>query len=108
MQDFTGDERFDKEGFLRDIHQWDKAMAEAIADNENIILDEDHWELIHCARDYFNQFDISPEMRPFVKWVSQQLGKDKGNSMHLLKLFPQSPAKLISKIAGLPKPPNCL
>jgi len=47
-------------------------------------------------------------MRPLVKFVGQELGKDKGNSMYLLTLFPGSPAKLGSKIAGLPKPENCL
>ena len=108
MSNAADDERFDKEGFLRDIQQWDETMACAIANGEGITLEEAHWELIHCARAYFKQFDISPEMRPFVKWVSQQLGKDKGSSLYLLTLFPQSPAKLISKIAGLPKPPNCL
>ena len=47
-------------------------------------------------------------MRPLVKYVGQQLGKDKGTSMYLLGLFPGSPAKLGSKLAGLPKPDNCL
>lgn len=101
-------EHFDKEGFLRDIQQWNQALAIQIAEDENIILTDAHWQLIHTAREYFQQFDISPEMRPFVKWVKQQLGEEKGRSIYLLSLFPQSPAKLISKIAGLPKPPNCI
>ena len=37
-----------------------------------------------------------------------KLGADKGRSISLLSLFPGSPAKLGSKIAGLPKPDNCL
>ena len=104
----NNDARFDAEGFLRDILQWDRDLALQIATAENITLSAEHWELIESARAYHQQFDISPEMRPFVKWVKQQLGEDKGRSIHLLSLFPQSPAKLISKIAGLPKPPNCI
>jgi tRNA 2-thiouridine synthesizing protein E len=47
-------------------------------------------------------------MRPLVKYIGQRLGKEKGNSIYLLQLFPGSPAKLASKIAGLPRPENCL
>ena len=101
-------ELFDQEGFLRNINSWNKTLAGTIATGESITLTDAHWELIHCAQAYFQQFDISPEMRPFVKWVKQNLGADKGRSLYLLSLFPNSPAKLISKIAGLPKPPNCI
>jgi tRNA 2-thiouridine synthesizing protein E len=67
-----------------------------------------HWEVLLVLRAYYQRFDSSPAMRPLVKWVAQQLGPDKGKSIYLLSLFPGSPAKLGSKIAGLPKPDNCL
>jgi tRNA 2-thiouridine synthesizing protein E len=47
-------------------------------------------------------------MRILVKTVGEKLGPDKGQSLYLLKLFPGSPAKVAAKIAGLPKPTNCL
>ncbi len=47
-------------------------------------------------------------MRPLVKYCALKLGPDKGRSIYLMSLFPGSPAKLGSKIAGLPKPDNCL
>lgn len=99
---------FDKEGFLLRLDDWSETVAVTIAEQEGITLSDEHWQLIYLARDYYQQFDISPEMRPFVKWVRQELGNDKGKSIYLLSLFPNSPAKLISKIAGLPKPPNCI
>ena len=99
---------FDKEGFLIHLNDWNETIACSIANEENIILTDKHWELIHCAREYYQQFDISPEMRPFIKWITKQLGPEKGRSLYLLMLFPDSPAKIISKIAGLPKPPNCI
>ncbi len=99
---------FDDEGFLTELSAWDESIAVSIAQTENIDLTPEHWQLINCARDYYESFNISPEMRPLVKWVTQQLGKDKGRSIYLLSLFPDSPAKLISKIAGLPKPLNCI
>ena len=99
---------FDSEGFLLDLTQWNEEIARQIAASEGIDLTQAHWELVYSARDYHARFDISPEMRPFIKWVAQNLGAEKGRSIYLLKLFPDSPAKIISKIAGLPKPPNCL
>jgi tRNA 2-thiouridine synthesizing protein E len=47
-------------------------------------------------------------MRPLVKYTANKLGPDNGKSLYLLSLFPGSPAKIGSKIAGLPKPDNCL
>ena len=99
---------FDSEGFLIDLSSWSEALASDIAHAENIPLSPAHWELIYTARAYYQAFDISPEMRPLVKWVKTQLGEEKGTSLYLLRLFPDSPAKRLSKIAGLPKPLNCL
>ncbi len=99
---------FDKEGFLRDIDQWSEALATHIAGNEHIALEEPHWEIIYLLREYYSEFDASPAMRALVKYVGLKLGRDKGRSIYLLSLFPGSPAKVGSKIAGLPKPDNCL
>jgi tRNA 2-thiouridine synthesizing protein E len=98
----------DKEGFLVNLSDWDEAVAEALAQNEAIILDDLHWEIINLVREFYQTFQISPSMRALVKRTEQQLGKEKGKSIYLLQLFPISPAKLVSKIAGLPKPANCL
>ncbi len=99
---------FDPEGFLRDLRDWTPEVAEQIAAGENIQLTPAHWEILELLRAYYQRFDSSPAMRPLVKWVAQQLGPDQGRSIYLLSLFPGSPAKLGSKIAGLPKPDNCL
>lgn len=102
------DSAFDPEGFLRDLRDWTPEVAEQIAALENIRLTAAHWEILALLRAYYQRFDSSPAMRPLVKWVAQHLGPDKGKSIYLLSLFPGSPAKLGSKIAGLPKPDNCL
>ena len=98
----------DSAGFLRDLEAWTPAIAALIARQENIALTPAHWEIIHLVREYYRRFDSSPSMRPLVKFCAQELGPEKGKSLYLLSLFPGSPAKLASKIAGLPKPPNCL
>lgn len=99
---------FDSEGFLRELDHWSPAVAQQIADGEQISLTEAHWEVIYLLRDYYRQYDSSPAMRPLVKYCALNLGPEKGKSLYLLSLFPGSPAKLGCKIAGLPKPDNCL
>ncbi len=99
---------FDKEGFLRQLDDWTPAVARQIAESEAIVLSDAHWEIIECLRGYYREFDASPAMRALVKYCRRELGADKGTSIHLLRLFPGSPAKLGSKVAGLPKPDNCL
>jgi tRNA 2-thiouridine synthesizing protein E len=99
---------FDKEGFLRQLSQWNRAVAEQISNTEGISLEKSHWEIISLLRDYYQEFDSSPAMRPLIKYCAQKLGSEKGKSIYLLSLFPGSPAKIGSKIAGLPKPDNCL
>jgi tRNA 2-thiouridine synthesizing protein E len=99
---------FDKEGFLRNLDDWSPEVANQIATNENIQLSPAHWEVLNLLREYYAEFDASPAMRPLVKYCALKLGADKGKSVYLLRLFPGSPAKIGSKIAGLPKPENCL
>jgi tRNA 2-thiouridine synthesizing protein E len=99
---------FDKLGFLRNLDDWSPDVAEQIARAEGIALSERHWELITLIRSYYQEYDSSPAMRPLVKYTAKNLGLEKGKSMYLLSLFPGSPAKICSKIAGLPKPDNCL
>ena len=96
------------EGFLRDLDDWNEQVARQLAAAEGITLEDAHWEVIHLLRQYYRTFDASPAMRPLVKFCKQHLGQEKSSSLYLLRLFPGSPAKIGSKIAGLPKPDNCL
>jgi tRNA 2-thiouridine synthesizing protein E len=99
---------FDKEGFLRNLSDWDAQVAQQMATAENLELTPAHWEVLHLLRAYYLEYDSSPAMRPLVKYCALNLGPDKGKSIYLMSLFPGSPAKIASKIAGLPKPDNCL
>ena len=99
--------KYDSEGFLRNPENWSPALAEEIAAREGIALGDAHWELIRLLREFYRRFESSPANRALVKFAAQELGADKGNSIYLMSLFPGSPAKLGSKIAGLPKPEHC-
>lgn len=98
----------DTEGYLQNLDDWNPDVAQQIAEQEGITLTPAHWEIITLIRQYYAEFDLSPAMRPLVKYATLKLGADKGKSVYLLSLFPGSPPKLAAKIAGLPRPANCL
>jgi tRNA 2-thiouridine synthesizing protein E len=98
----------DKDGYLKHLNDWNPEVAQWLAMQVRIELTTEHWDVIHALRRFYADTGVSPAMRILVKIVKQQVSIDKGNSIHLLTLFPDSPAKLAAKIAGLPRPTNCL
>lgn len=97
------------EGFLDNPRAWDEATATEIAREDDIELNEKHWEIIRFLREFYEEHEMAPPSnRLFVKAVRETLGEDKGNSIYLMTLFPGTPAKTACRIAGLPRPTNCL
>ena len=97
------------EGFLEDAGSWTPAIAELIAQESGLDLGDKHWEIIEFLRSFYEAHEISPPSnRLFVKAVKDALGEEKGNSIYLMQLFPGTPAKTACRIAGLPRPTNCL
>jgi tRNA 2-thiouridine synthesizing protein E len=96
------------EGFLVNWQDWNAEIAVKLATTEAINLTDEHWVLLYFMRDYYKQFNYLPNTRIFIKTIAQHLGHEKGNSPYLMQLFPNTPLKLVCKIAGLPKPPTCL
>jgi len=97
----------DKEGFLRDLDDWDEDVASELAALDAIILTEDHWEVIRLIREYYVRYNLAPANRVMVKAVRERYGAEKGSSIYLMKLFTGKPAKVLARISGLPKPANC-
>ncbi|MGG2397134.1 TusE/DsrC/DsvC family sulfur relay protein [Pseudomonas sp. SH1-B] len=98
----------DKDGYLTELQDWSRPVAEALAATEDLQLSAEHWEILELLRAFYNEFQLSPANRPLIKYVALKLGPEKGNSLHLNRLFKGTPAKLAAKLAGLPKPTNCL
>ncbi len=98
----------DEEGYITEIGLWNKDLALLIAQDENIDMGDDHWEVVNFLRDYYEEYQIAPAVRVLTKAIKKSLGPDKGNSKYLYELFPYGPAKQACKIAGLPKPTGCI
>ncbi len=97
----------DKDGYLRNRQDWTAEIALALAHNEDINLSAAHWEVLFLVRQFYTDYELSPSMRPLVKYIKNNLGQEKGNTLYLQQLFPPNPALMTSKIAGLPRPANC-
>ncbi len=98
----------DEEGYITDIGAWNPELALLIAEDENIEMNDDAWEVVNFLRSYYEEYQIAPAVRVLTKAVGKKLGKDKGTSKYLYELFPYGPAKQACKYAGLPKPTGCV
>ena len=100
----------DRDGYLRNLADWNPAVANALAAEYGIVLEPEHLAVIGALRTFYAEHRISPATRVLVKVVGRELGAEKGSSAYLMQLFPakQTPALVIAKIAGLPRPTNCL
>ena len=98
----------DEEGYLVNLGDWSEDVAAFLAQQEQIDMTQNHWEVVNFLREYYNDYQIAPAVRVLTKAIGKKLGPDKGNSKYLYELFPYGPAKQACKIAGLPKPTGCI
>lgn len=108
MDSLDKDSRFDKEGYLRELSGWSREVAAEIAARDGITLTPAHWEILDAIRRFYTQYELSPATRPLLKYLARELGPEKAGSIYVMQLFPGTPAKTIARIAGLPKPANCI
>ncbi len=101
-QDFAGlTIETDDQGYLADSSAWTPDIARAIAEDAQIALGPDHWQVLNFAREDFASNGKSPGLRRISKGSGVATKK-------LYDLFPKGPGKLVARIAGIPKPKACL
>lgn len=99
--------KLDKNGYLKNISDWNQSIAVFLAKSENIFLTEDHWKIINFIRYLYFNFNFLPKTRMLIAAISKQYGKKIGNSVYLYSLFPKGLQSQAIKIAGLPNLNNC-
>lgn len=98
----------DEEGYITDVSQWNRDLAQIIADAEGLDMTDEHWAVVDFLREYYTEYQIAPAVRVLVKAVKKKFGAEKGSNKYLYELFPYGPAKQACKVAGLPKPTGCV
>ena len=90
------------DGFFVHPEQWTEAMAPELARREGIDqLTDRHWAVLRFVRSEYTAKGTGPTVRV--------LGKTSGVPVkELYQLFPNGPAKVAARIAGIPKPRGCI
>ena len=94
----------DNEGYLLDPTQWTVAIAEEIAQQENIELQKVHWVVVNFVRDQFELNQVVPEARHVLRMLKESCGEDQATRKYLYSLFPYGYGQQACKIAGMRKP----
>ena len=91
----------DAHGYLANRDDWSEELAKELAAQMGIELEDEHWKVLKTARAIEADSGSSPGLRKISKRSEIPIKT-------IYKLFPDGPAKLIAKIAGIPKPKSCL
>jgi tRNA 2-thiouridine synthesizing protein E len=91
----------DGDGYLVDMNIWSPEIGKAMAEADGIEIDENKWEQIIKAREYFEEYSVVPPIRKFAKFLG-------ANQKDMFKMWMTGPMKPITKYGGLPKPTGCV
>ncbi len=95
----------DAEGFLVDPDDWDESVAEALAREEGLELDDTRWAILHFMRAYLAEHGVAPDVRHVTQFLVKEQGLSKKEAKALLfQTFPYGYVKQACKLAGFRKP----
>ena len=105
----AADMALDQDGHLCDHTIWTPEIAQRLADTLEVILDNEHLQILQQVRAFFDKFNHAPATRPLIKWLQKTLPEQDISNQKLQQLFNTGlVARHVNRLAGLPKPPNCL
>ena len=108
MVDVVLELELDAEGHLLDYREWDDAVAQQLADSLDLQLSAWHFQVLYAVRQFYNQFGHSPATRPLIKYLQKTLDPQIDNAMLQQRFHTGLVARHLSRLAGIPKPANCL
>ncbi len=92
----------DDEGYLIEPSEWNEAVAEYLAETENVKMTDDHWDVIRFMREFYEENQIAPDARYVIKHLSGRMGADARNTLY--RMFAYGYVKQACKIAGMKRP----
>lgn len=98
----------DQDGHLVDYTVWNEAVAQQLAQSLDLHLTPWHFEILHAVRQFYAQFGHSPATRPLIKFLMKTVNPDINNAVLQEKFNTGLVARHLSRLAGVPKPANCL
>lgn len=99
----------DEEGHLCDHTLWTPQIAQQLADTLQVELTPLHLRILIQVRQFQEEFNHPPSTRPLIKYLMKTLPEEDISNQRLQALFNTGlVARHVNRLAGLPKPPNCL
>ncbi|WP_372402988.1 TusE/DsrC/DsvC family sulfur relay protein [Acinetobacter piscicola] len=98
----------DQDGHLVDYTIWNEDVAQQLAQSLNLELTAWHFEILQAVRQFYHQFGHSPATRPLIKFLMKSVSADINNALLQDKFQTGLVARHLSRLAGIPKPANCL
>ena len=92
----------DAEGYLIEPQDWNDEVAAELARQENIVLTDDHWDVLRFMREYYAERQIAVDVRHVIKHLAETHGPESRNMV--FDLFPYGYVKQACKIAGMKRP----
>ena len=99
---------FTEDGFLCDPQAWTPEVAVNTAHKLEITLTDEHWQVIHGVRQFYERTGRTLSMRPLVRVVKNEIAANLGTSIALARLFGNKTTRHVAMISGLPKPSDCV
>ncbi len=98
----------DQDGHLVDYTIWNEDVAQELANSLDLELSEWHFQILNAVRQFYAQFGHSPATRPLIRFLMKTVGPEVDNAMLQDKFKTGLVARHLSRLAGIPKPANCL
>lgn len=97
----------DPEGNMSGLVAWSPLYANQQAALENLVLTDEHWEVIIHLRERYRERGNTDSAREVLRDLEEHFCDKRGRA-HLYELFPRGPVSQASHLAGLPLPPHTL
>jgi len=95
----------DTEGYLFNPADWDIAIANELAKEEGIELNDTYWLILNFMREYYGEHNIAPDVRHLIRHLAIVKKSSKTEAKKIIfNLFPYGYVKQACKIAGMKRP----
>lgn len=100
--------QLDQDGHLQNHLDWTPDIAAQLAALDDLQLNEQHLQVLLAVREFYQRFGYVPATRPLIKFLMKELGDQVTNAALMQDFKTGLVARTLARLAGLPKPPNCL
>lgn len=98
----------DQDGHLQNYLDWTPEIAQIMAQKEGLTLTAAHLSILFAVQKFYQQFGYAPATRPLIKFLIKELGDQISNAQLMQDFQTGLVARTLARLAGLPKPANCL